>query len=77
MCSSDLYEYAKYIYEDAIERFPTAENYHKMAILEYDLLKNHKKGIGFARRALEIDPDMPGNKGLKALIEKYESSAQQ
>ena len=71
------YEYAKYIYEDAIERFPTAENYHKMAVLEYDFLKNHKKGIEFARRALDIDPDMPGNKGLKALIEKYESSTQQ
>jgi len=71
------YEYAKYIYEDAIERFPTAANYHKMAILEYDLLKNHKKGIGFAKRALEIDPDMPGKKGLRTLIEKYESSAQQ
>ena len=71
------YEYAKYIYEDAIERFPTAENYHKMAILEYDFLKNHNKGIEFARRALDIDPDMLGNKGLRALIEKYESSAQQ
>ncbi|MCS5592875.1 MAG: O-antigen ligase family protein [Gammaproteobacteria bacterium] len=71
------YEYAKYIYEDAIERFPTAKNYHRMAILEYDFLKNHKKGVGFARRALEIDPDMQGNKAIKALIEKYESSTQQ
>jgi len=43
----------------------------------WQLLKNHKKGIEFARRALDIDPDMPGNKGLKALIEKYESSTQQ
>ena len=71
------YKYAKYIYEDAIDRFPTAINYHNMARLEYDFLKNHKKGIEFAIRALEIDPDMSGNKELKALIEKYESSTQQ
>jgi len=71
------YVYAKYIYEDAIDRFPTAINYHNMARLEYDFLKNHKKGIEFAIRALEIDPDMSGNKKLKALIEKYESSTQQ
>ena len=71
------YKYAKYIYEDAIDRFPTAINYHNMARLEYDFLKNHKKGIEFAIRALEIDPDMSANKELKALIEKYESSTQQ
>jgi tetratricopeptide (TPR) repeat protein/O-antigen ligase len=71
------YKYAKYIYEDAIDRFPTAINYHNMARLEYDFLKNHKKGIEFAIRALEIDPDMSGNKKLKVLIEKYESSTQQ
>jgi tetratricopeptide (TPR) repeat protein len=71
------YEYAKYIYEDAIERFPTAKNYYRMAILEHNFLKNYKRGIEFAIRALEIDPDMSGNKELKALIEKYESSAQQ
>ena len=71
------YEYAKYIYKDAIDRFPTAKNYHNMAILEFDFLKNHKKGVEFARRALEIDPEMPGNEGVRALIEKYESSTQQ
>jgi len=71
------YEYAKYIYKDAIDRFPTAKNYHNMAILEYDFLKNHKKGVEFARKALKIDPDMSGNEEVKTLIEKYESSAQQ
>jgi hypothetical protein len=48
-----------------------------MAILEYDFLKNHKKGVEFARKALKIDPDMSGNEEVKTLIEKYESSAQQ
>ena len=71
------YKYAKYINEDAIDRFPTAKNYHNMAILEYDFLKNHKKGVEFARKALKIDPDMSGNEEVKTLIEKYESSAQQ
>lgn len=68
------YEYLKYIYQDAIDRFPIAKNYHKMATLEYDILKNRKSGIEFAKKALKIDPEI---EELKALIEKYESSTQQ
>jgi len=70
------YKYAKYIYQDAIKRFPTAISYYNMAILEYDILKNHKQGVEFAKKALEFDPNMPKNKALRALIEKYESSTQ-
>ncbi len=71
------YKYSRYIYQDAINRFPTAKNYYNMSILEYDLLKNHKRGVEFAKKALEIDPNMPKNKDVRALIEKYESITQQ
>ena len=71
------YKYAKYIYNDAIEKFPTEENYYNLAVLEYDHLKNYNKGIFYAKKALEINPNMPKNKKIKNLINKYESSIKQ
>ena len=71
------YKYARYAYNNAIKEFPTAENYYNLAILEYDHLKNYNKGIIYAKKALEINPNMPKNKEIKNLIDKYESSIKQ
>lgn len=68
------YEYAEYIYKDAIERLPTAENYYKMAILKYDYLKNYQEGVNFAKKALKIDPNFANSEEIKELIKRYESS---
>ena len=66
------YKYAKYIYTEAVERYPTAENYYNLATLEYDHLRNYKKGIFYAKKALEIDPNMNKNKEVRSLIELHE-----
>jgi len=71
------YKYAQYIYKDAITQNPSAENYYNLSVVEFNNLHNYKIGADFARKALEIDPNMPRNNEAKALIEKYESGTQQ
>jgi len=67
------YNYAKYIYQDAIKKFPTAENYSNLAVIEYEFLKNIDKGIKYAKIALELDPNISNSIKIKALIQEYES----
>ena len=71
------YNYAQYVYLDAIRRFPTAENYYKLAIVEFDFLKNQEKGIEYYKKVLKLDPNIDKNKEIQALIENYEYSVQQ
>ena len=71
------FKYAKYVYHDAIKRFPTAENYYNLAILEINHLKNYNKGIFYVKKVLEINPNTQKKYELKKLINKYESSIKQ
>jgi len=71
------YKYAQYIYKDAIKQFPSAINYYNLAIIEFDYLKNYKNGVDSAKKSLTIDPNIPGHKEIKILIEKYESITKQ
>jgi tetratricopeptide (TPR) repeat protein len=68
------YNYAKYIYQDAIKRLPTAENYTNLAIIEYDFLKNFDKGAEYAKLALELEPNMPNSSKIRSLIQSVESA---
>ena len=68
------FDYAKYIYIDAIKRFPTAENYSNFAVLEYVYLKNTSKGGEYANIALELEPNMPNANEIRFLIQNVESA---
>ena len=69
------YQYARYIYQDAIKRFPTAENYINLGMIEFDLLKNKAEGIKMYKKAIEMDPDIDVSKKIKDIITKYETSS--
>ncbi len=71
------YNYATYIFQHAIQKFPTAENYYKMAVLKFDYEQDYEQGVIFAKKALEIDPLFPSGGKIKALIENYKSSTEQ
>ena len=68
------YEFAKYIYQDAIDKNLHIKNYVKLATVEYYHLNHKEAGIRLYKKALAIDPNIPKNKEIKMLIESYESS---
>ena len=71
------YVYAQYVYQDAIKKFPTAENYTNLGVIEYDLLKNRIEGIKMYKKALAIDPNIDVASDIQKIIDGYESSAKQ
>ena len=70
------FKYARYIYKDEVSRFPSAQSYYNLAILEYDYLKNHEQGVIYAKKALAIDPMIDIEGEIKSLIDIYETSVQ-
>ena len=66
------YQYAKYVYQDAVKDYPTAENYIMLGIVEFDLLKNKGKGIEMYKKALTLKPDVDTSKKIKKIIREYE-----
>lgn len=68
------YHYAKYIYQDAIDKKLNNKNYVNLATLEYFHLDNKQVGVNLYKQALSLDTNIPKNKEIKMLIEKYESS---
>lgn len=71
------YEYAQYIYQDAIKNFPTVENYLMLGVVEFDLLKNKHKGIEMYKKVLELKPDIDISNAIKKIIHEYETSVTQ
>jgi len=71
------YKYAQYVYQDGVDRFPTAENYVELATIEFNFLQNLDKGIVLYKKALELNPNVTKNQSIKALIKQYESNAKQ
>jgi len=68
------YEYAKYVYEDAIDKNLDINNYVKLATLEYFMLDHKKIGINLYKKVLSLDSNIPKNKEIKVLIQEYEST---
>ena len=68
------YKYARYVYNDAVDRFPTAENYLLLASLEFDYLNNKELAITLFKKALLLDPINIKNKFINSLILDYESN---
>jgi tetratricopeptide (TPR) repeat protein len=71
------YKYAQYIYQDAVNSFPTVENYLMLGVVEFDLLKNKSKGIEMYKKVLELNPDADTTKTIKDVIVQYELSIKQ
>jgi len=71
------YKYAQYVYQDGVDRFPTAENYVELATIEFNFLQNLDKGIVLYKKALELNSNVTKNQSIKALIKQYESNAKQ
>jgi len=69
------YKYVSYLYRDLTDRDPVSENYATLASIEYYYLNNKDIGIIFYKKALELDPNMPKNKNIRGMIERYESSS--
>ena len=70
------YEFAKYIYQDAIDKNLHIKNYVKLATVEYYHLNHKKLGVELYKKALNLDSDIPNNKEIKELIKKYEFSTE-
>ena len=68
------YEFAKYVYQDAIDKNLHMKNYVKLATVEYYHLNRKEVGIRLYKKALSLDSGIPNNKEIKALIKEYESS---
>ena len=68
------HSYAKYIYQDAIDKKIDKKNYINLATLEYFILDNKEVGIKLYKTALSLDSNIPNNKKIKALIQEYEST---
>jgi len=68
------YKYVSYIYTDLITKNPSSESYATLASIEYYYLDNKSAGVKYYKKALKINPDMPKNNEIKAIIERYESS---
>ncbi len=71
------YNYAKYVYLDAINKNPTVKNYILLGLLEYHQLNNKNNAILLFKEALLIDPNTPDHEHITSLINKYESSVGQ
>ena len=71
------YKYAQYVYQDAIENYPSVENYINLGMVEFDLLKNKNKGAEMYKKALELNSDKDIAKKIKKVINRYESSIKQ
>ncbi len=69
------YKYAQYVYQDGLNRFPTAENYVELATVEFNFMKNLDKGVSLYKQALAIKADVINNHAIRELIEQYESNA--
>jgi len=67
------HNYAKYIYQDAIDKNLDEKNYINLATLEYFILDNKEVGIKLYKTALSLDSNIPNNKKIKALIQEHES----
>ena len=67
------HNYAKYIYQDAIDKKIDKKNYINLATLEYFILDNKEAGIKLYKTALSLDSNIPNNNKIKALIQEYES----
>ncbi len=70
------YDYAEYIYQDAINKAGSAPNYVKLATVKFYHSQKAKEGIELYKKAIAIDPNIPKNKEIKELIENYESSTE-
>jgi len=67
------YQYAEYIYQDALSKNDTAQNYVKLATVKFYNTGKKEEGIQLYKRALFLDLNIPNNKKIKALIQEYES----
>jgi len=67
------YKYAKYVYQNAINNYPVAENYINLGMVEFDLLKNKDKGVEAYKKALKLDIDTDLAQKIRKVINKYES----
>jgi len=70
------YQYAEYIYQDALNKDKTADNFIKLATVKFYNTGKKEEGVQLYKKALEIDPGMSKNKEIKGLIENYESSTE-
>lgn len=68
------YNYAEYIYKDAIEKFPTYKNYILLGFLEFNHINNKKKAIDLFKKALLINPNGLESENIHSLILKYETN---
>jgi len=68
------YQYMEYIYKDLTKRFPTAENYAKLAATQFYFLNNKSEGIKNYKKAIELDLKVVNHKLIVDLINKHESS---
>lgn len=66
--------YAQYVYRDAVNKFPNAENYINLGMVEFDLLKNKPLGIEMYKKALTFEIEKNVREKVKAVIDRYESS---
>lgn len=67
------YRYAQYVYQDGLNRHPSAENYVELATVEFNFMNNFSKGVKLYKQALVINPDVANNYAIRALIDQYES----
>ena len=67
------YQYAEYVYQDALSKKDAAQNYVKLATVKFYNMGKKEEGIQLYKRALFLDSNIPNNKKIKALIQEYES----
>jgi O-antigen ligase len=70
------FNFAEFVYQDALNRRETADNYLKLATVKFYNLNKQREGVKLYKKALAIDSNIPKNREIKVLIEKYESSTE-
>ena len=70
------FNFAEFVYQDALNRRETSDNYLKLATVKFYNLNKQREGIKLYKKALAIDSNIPKNREIKVLIEKYESSTE-
>jgi len=71
------YKYIEYVYKDLVKRFPIAENFTKLAAIQFYFLNNKKIGIHNYKKAIDLNPKVIDYKEINKLINKYESSSKE
>jgi tetratricopeptide (TPR) repeat protein len=73
------YKYIRYVYNDALERgvFSGEDNYLKLAFLNFHYLHNKREGVGWYRKALELEQNLKYRDEILKIIDEYESSMNQ